>query len=63
MTFWTSDNDISKNMSYLAVYSFLTVSLCFFVAVRTFIICVASYSTARKVHRNMIHSLLYAPFR
>ena len=61
LSFWTQDSDESKNTMYLIVFSTLTVAVGLLAIIRTVMITQASLVAAKKAHKSMIVSLLFAP--
>ncbi|EAS00380.2 ABC transporter C family protein (macronuclear) [Tetrahymena thermophila SB210] len=61
ISYWTEDEDESKNNFYLTGYSIFSISYGFFAMIRALFCLFGSLKEARIIHRNIISSLIFAP--
>ncbi|KAL4503360.1 hypothetical protein ABPG72_000966 [Tetrahymena utriculariae] len=61
ISYWTQDEDQSKNNFYLTGYSIFSISYGVFAMIRAFICIFCSLKEARFIHRKIISSLIFAP--
>ncbi|KAL4454971.1 hypothetical protein ABPG74_006353 [Tetrahymena malaccensis] len=61
ISYWTQDDDESKNNFYLTGYSIFSISYGVFAMIRAIICLFCSLKEARFIHRKIISSLIFAP--
>ena len=61
MSIWADQSNPDKQTFYMIVYTCLSVGYIFWVIIRASILYYASFISARRIHQNMVSSLLFAP--